>query len=173
MADPFIGEIKMFAGNFPPRGYMLCDGQLISIAQNTALFALLGTTYGGNGVSNFALPDLRGRVPLHQGQGPGLSPRTMGETVGSETVTLSAAQLPLHSHAQVASTNDASAAYGPSAAPGKALAAAAFYGSGSPQVNLAASAVDAAGGNQPHDNMAPYGTLNFIIAVQGIFPSRN
>ena len=173
MADPFIGEIKMFAGNFPPRGYAFCDGQLISIAQNTALFSLLGTQYGGDGQTTFALPDLRGRVPLHQGQGPGLSPRSIGEQIGSETVTLTASQMPFHTHAQVASTNTSSPAFGPSSAPGAATVIAAFYGSGSPQIDMAAAAVDATGGSQPHDNMAPYETLSFVIALQGIFPSRN
>lgn len=173
MAEPFIGEIKMFAGNFPPRGYAFCDGQLISIAQNTALFSLLGTQYGGNGVTTFALPDLRGRVPLHQGQAPGLSSRSMGEQLGSESVSLTPAQMPFHSHAQVASTNTSSPAYGPSSAPGAATATAAFYGNGSPQIDMAAAAVEATGGSQPHDNMAPYGTLSFVIALQGIFPSRN
>ncbi|MBA4175049.1 MAG: phage tail protein [Leptothrix sp. (in: Bacteria)] len=173
MADPFIGEIKMFAGNFPPRGYAFCDGQLIAIAQNTALFSLLGTYYGGDGRTTFALPDLRGRVPLHEGQGPGLNSRQIGERLGSETSSLSSAQMPMHSHAQMASTNSSSPAYGPSSAPGAATATAAFYGNGSPQIDMAAAAVDATGAGQPHSNMAPYGTLSFIIAVQGIFPSRN
>jgi microcystin-dependent protein len=172
MSEPFLGEIKMFAGNFAPRGYALCNGQLLSIQQNTALFALLGTTYGGNGQVNFGLPDLRGRAPVHQGQGPGLTPWVMGETAGEENHTVNAAEMAQHSHAQVASTNTATAASGPSAAPG-ASATTMFYGSGAPQVAMAASAVTAAGGSQPHDNMAPFQVLNFIIALQGIFPARN
>ena len=116
MSDPFIGEIKMFGGNFAPRDFAFCDGQLLPIAQNTALFSLLGTMYGGDGRTTFALPDLRSRVPIGQGQGPGLSPRSIGETVGSPSVTLLASQLPPHGHAQQASTNAATAAAGPSGA---------------------------------------------------------
>ena len=171
MAEQFIGEIKMFGGNFAPRGFAVCNGQLLPIAQNTALFSLLGTTYGGNGTTTFALPNLQGRVPLHQGQGPGLSPRTMGESFGSQAVTLTGAQMPMHSHAQRASTSAASSTAGPSGAP--AASTTSIYGSGSPQVAMAAAAVGVAGGSQPHDNMAPYTVLNFIIALQGIFPSRN
>lgn len=171
MAEPFIGEIKMFGGNFAPRQYALCNGQLLPISQNTALFSLLGTTYGGNGQTTFGLPDLRGRVPLHHGHGPGLSQRTLGETFGTETVTLNNAQMPMHNHAQQASTSPATSAAGPSGAP--AAAATPLYGSDSPQVAMAAPAVSPSGGGQPHDNMAPYLTLNFIIALQGIFPSRN
>jgi microcystin-dependent protein len=172
MSEPFIGEIKMFAGNFAPRGYALCNGQLLPISQNAALFSLLGTTYGGNGQVTFGLPDLRGRTPVHQGQGPGLSSYAMGEATGEENHTLIAAEMALHNHTQMASTNTATAASGPSAAPG-ASATTMFYGNGAPQVAMAASAVTAAGGNQPHDNMAPFQVLNFIIALQGIFPARN
>ena len=172
MATPFLGEIKMFGGNFAPLGFAFCNGQLMSIAQDTALFALLGTTYGGDGQTTFGLPDLRGRAPVHMGQGPGLPNRTLGEVYGSEAVTLTAAQMPLHSHAQAASTNAATAAAGPSGAPATS-ATTAFYGSGAPDVNMAAAAVGAAGGGQAHDNMAPYTVLNYIIAVEGIFPSRN
>ncbi len=169
MAEAFIGEIRMFAGNFPPRGWAFCNGQLLPISQNTALFSLLGTQYGGNGQSTFGLPDLQGRVPVGQQQGPGLSDRTMGEQFGSETVTLTAAQMPLHGHAEQASTNPASTAAGPSGALAKASVS--LYGE-VPNVDRAAAAVTPAGGNQPHNNMAPYLALNFIIALQGIFPSR-
>ncbi len=172
MAEPFIGEIKMFAGTFAPRNYAFCNGQLLPIAQNTALFSLLGTTYGGNGQTNFALPDLRSRAPIHQHQGPGLTPHAIGESLGQEAVTLNATQLPSHSHRQQASTSPASAAFGPSAAPA-ASATTNFYGGGAPTVLLAAAAVGDSGGNQPHDNMAPFQVLNFIIALQGIFPARN
>ncbi len=172
MSEPFIGEIKMFGGNFAPRGYAQCDGQLLPISQNTALFSLLGTQYGGDGRSTFGLPDLRGRAPVHQHPGPGLTSRDMGESFGSETATLQASHLPPHSHRQQASTSPASPAFGPSAAPG-ASATTNFYGSGSPQVAMAAAAVGSTGGGQPHDNMAPFQVLNFIIALQGIFPPRN
>jgi microcystin-dependent protein len=172
MAEPFIGEIRLFAGNFAPRGYALCYGQLMSIAQFTALFALIGTTYGGDGQTTFALPDLRGRVPVHQGTGPGFTPRTMGERYGTETVTLTSNQIPLHSHTQQASTNAVNAGSGPSAVLGNS-ATTAFYGSGTPQVTMAAAAVDSAGSGQPHNNMAPFLALNFIIAVEGVFPARN
>jgi microcystin-dependent protein len=172
MSTPFIGEIRLFGGNFAPLGFMFCHGQVLSIAQNEALFTLIGTQYGGDGQTTFALPDLRGRVPVHRGQGPGLSNRTIGQVFGSEYVTLTASQLPLHAHSQQASTNAVSAAQGPSAAPG-ASATTAYYGASAPQIAMAATAVDTAGGSQPHNNMAPYLALNYIIAVEGIFPSRN
>jgi microcystin-dependent protein len=168
--DPFIGEIRMFAGNFAPRGWAFCSGQILSIAQNTALFSLLGTTYGGNGQTTFALPDLRGRVSMGQGQGPGLSNRTLGEQTGEAAHTLLVNEIPQHNHAQQASTNAATAASGPSAALGNS--ATQIYG-GAPSVAMAATAVDVSGGSQPHENMAPYGVLNFIIALEGIFPARN
>jgi microcystin-dependent protein len=171
MSTPFLGEIRMFAGNFAPRGFALCNGQLMSIAQNTALFSLLGTTYGGDGQQTFALPNLQSRVPIGQGQGVGLSNRNIGESVGSEAVTLLATQIPTHSHAQVASTNAATAASGPTGAP--AASTTNFYGSGSADLTMAATAVGIAGGGQPHNNLAPYLAVNFIIAVEGIFPSRN
>jgi len=172
MSDPFIGEIRMFAGTFAPVGWAICDGQLLPISENAVLFALLGTTYGGDGQTTFALPDLRGRAPLHQGQGIGLSLRFIGEALGSENVTLLASQMPLHAHAQVASANAASSASGPSAAPA-ASATTSFYGSGNADLTMAASAVGSAGNDQPHNNMAPYLALNFIISLFGIFPSRN
>ena len=171
MSEPFLGAISIFGGNFAPRGYALCDGQLMPINQNTALFSLLGTTYGGDGQTTFALPDLRGRTAIGQGQGPGLSSRTMGESLGVEAITLSTAQLPLHGHTQQASGTAATAAAGPSGAPGSS-ATTMFYG-GTPQIDMAASAVAASGGGQPHPNMAPFAALNFIIALQGVFPSRN
>ena len=172
MSTPFIGEIRLFAGNFAPRGYAVCFGQLLPISQYDALFALIGTTYGGDGQTTFALPDLQGRVPVHQGQGLGLTSYIMGERYGTETVTLTSGQLPVHSHAQQASANAVNAGSGPSAVLGTSTTTA-FYGSGAPQVTMAAAAVDAAGGGQPHNNMAPYLGLNFIIAVEGIFPARN
>lgn len=170
MSEPFIGEIRMFAGNFAPQRWAFCNGQMLAISQNTALFSLLGTQYGGNGQTTFGLPNLQSRVPVSQGQGAGLSDRVVGELFGSETVTLTAGQMPLHGHAEQASTDSASTAAGPSGALAKT--AVPLYGAG-PTVDRAPAAVTAAGGNQPHNNMAPYLALNFIIALQGVFPSRN
>jgi microcystin-dependent protein len=167
--DPFIGEVRLFGGNFAPVGWAFCHGQSLSIAEYDALFAIIGTTYGGDGQETFNLPDLRGRVPIGMGTGPGLSTRVIGETVGSETVTLTPNQLPLHSHAQQASTAAVSAAAGPSGAPGAATVN--LYGA-SPSVAMAGNAVQSVGGNQPHNNMAPSLAVSYIIALLGIFPSR-
>lgn len=172
MADPFIGEIKMVGFNFPPRGWAYCNGQLLSIVQNTALFALLGTTYGGNGQTTFGLPNLMGRTPVHAGQGPGLSPMTLGEMAGTETITLNLTQAG-HAHALKASANQASA----TTPAGNVLASKRrggkdIYNPASP-VPLHPLSVGQAGGSQPHDNTQPYLGLNFVIALQGIFPSRN
>lgn len=167
MAQPFVGEIRMFAGNFAPSGWLFCDGSLQSIAANEVLFTLIGTTYGGDGVQTFALPDLRGRVPVHQGNGA-----VIGQMAGEEQVTLGLSQLPSHSHTQVASAAPASAA---ATASGNLLAASSaiqFYGP-APGTAMASGALDTAGGGQPHDNMAPFLTLSFIIAQFGIFPSQN
>ncbi|HEY8876941.1 MAG TPA: tail fiber protein [Roseateles sp.] len=171
MSDPFIGEIRLFAGNFAPRDWAFCNGQLMSIAQNTALFALVGTTYGGNGQTTFALPDLRGRVPVHMGQGPGLTPRTQGEMAGSETVTLLSSQMPAHSHALRASTAAASGSSPAGALLGSTSVNS--YDSSAAGVPMAPGAIGNSGGSQPHNNMAPTLTLNYIIALAGIFPSRN
>ena len=171
MSDPFIGEIRMFAGNFPPVGWARCDGQLMPISQNDALFALIGTTYGGDGVNTFGLPDLRGRVPVHQGQGPRLGNWVIGESIGAETVTLTSNQLPAHAHAEQATSNTATAASGPSAAPG--VASTALYGSGVIDMPLASAAVASAGSGLPHDNLAPFTALTFIISLFGVFPSRS
>lgn len=171
MSTPFIGEVRLFGGNFAPLGWALCQGQLMAISQNDALFALIGTTYGGDGQTTFALPNLAGRIPLHQGQGPGLAPRTMGEQAGTETVTLSASQIPAHTHALIG--NSAAAA---GTSPAGALLAAtsvASYDTGAAATPMAAGAVGIAGGSQPHENMAPTLALNYIIALEGIFPSRN
>lgn len=174
MSDPFIGEIRMFGGNFAPRGWAFCHGQILSIAQNTALFSLLGTIYGGNGQTTFALPDLRGRVPVGQGQGPGLSNRQIGEQAGVENVTLTAQQMPAHNHAA-----QASSARGNTNSPiGKvwskdAGVQSATYTGNAPDGTMAANAIGSAGGSQPHENMPPYLGVNFIIALQGIYPSRN
>src|SRR5688572_26788730 len=169
MADPFVAEIRIFPFNFAPKGWAWCDGQLLPLSQNTALFSLLGTTYGGNGKSNFALPDLQGRAPMHPGQGPGLSLHDLGETGGSETVTLLESEIPAHSHGMRASNED-----GNSRNP-----AGNYIGIGNnifaaPQ-NLGAMAPEAlapAGGDQPHNNLQPYLTFYFCIALQGVFPPR-
>ena len=179
MDTPFIGSIVLFAGNFPPRGWAFCQGQILSIAQNTALFSILGTTYGGNGQTTFALPDLRGRVPVGQGQGLGLSPITLGESTGTQTVTLTSQQMPQHNHfVQVASGNADTA----TAANNYLATANANYGGDPVTVNtyngrqsamLNPGSISIAGNSQPHDNMQPSLGLNYIIALQGIFPSRN
>ena len=170
MSEPFVAEIKIFAGNFAPRNYAFCDGQLLQIAQNTALFSLIGTTYGGDGRTTMGLPDLRGRAPMHPGTGPGLTPRSIGQRSGVEQVVLSAAQIPSHSHAvQAASTSNTDD-------PGGAVFGAtenAFYGPAGNLVAMAGSAVGATGGGQAHDNMQPFRVLNFIIALTGLYPSRS
>ncbi|MBU8895692.1 phage tail protein [Corallococcus sp. H22C18031201] len=177
MSDPFIGEIRMFGGNFAPRGWAFCNGQLLSIAQNSALFSILGITYGGNGQTTFALPDLRGRSPMQWGQGPGLSPRTLGEQGGTETVTLVANQMPAHTHSLVASVTQADAAN-----PEGMFNAIQVDSSTQQPVNMynatagttmSPQAIGIAGGSQPHNNMAPYLCVSFIIALQGVYPSRN
>lgn len=169
-AEPFIGEIMIFAGNFDVRGFALLNGQLLSIAQNTALFSILGTTYGGNGQTTFALPNLQGRFPMHFGQGPGLSPRSLGEQAGQETVTLLSSQMPAHTHNALASSAPGTTDAPSGAYPARPASSIPTYG-GSPDVAMGAGG--AAGGGQPHDNMPPYLALNFQIAVQGIFPPRN
>jgi microcystin-dependent protein len=177
MSEPFIGEIRIVGFTFAPRGWALCNGQLLSIAQNTALFSLLGTTYGGNGTSTFALPDLQGRFPMHFGTGPGLTPRTQGEVSGTETVTLLTTQMPAHTHLATVTlrgnSGDASADTPQANVPARAE----VYSAGAANVDLNASAatasVQTAGGDQPHTNMPPYLVLNFIIALEGIFPSRS
>lgn len=167
MAEPFLGEIRLFAGNFAPKGWAFCDGQLLPISQNTALFSILGTTYGGNGQTTFALPDLRGREPIHAGQGPGLQSYTLGESAGEEAVTLNVNQLPAHTHAQPATNADEGTNKPGSAVPAKG----GVYAGSSDGTTMSPTTVS--GGSQPHDNRSPYLTVSFIIALQGIFPSRN
>lgn len=173
MSVPFLGEIRIFAGNFAPAGWAFCQGQLLAISENDALFALLGTTYGGDGQTTFALPDLAGRIAVHQGTGPGLSPRTLGENGGSESVTVSAQQMPLHTHAALSSSSGANklspAANFWSTDPGGNTAA---Y-SNAAGSQMAATAVGSTGGGQPHDNVQPFLAINYIIALQGIFPSQS
>ena len=174
-SDPFIAEIVMFGGNFAPRGWAFCDGQLLPIAQNTALFSILGTTYGGDGRTTFALPDLRGRVAMHAGgsTGPGLSSRPLGQKGGVETVTLTVQQMPNHTH-QLMGTAERGDSTSPA---GSTLAddpREDQYKSGSPAlVGMSAGAVGSTGGSQPHTNVQPFTCVNFIIALVGVFPSRN
>lgn len=168
MADPFVAEIKIFAGNFAPKGHAFCNGQLMPLSQNTALFSLLGTTYGGDGKSTFALPNLQGRAPLHPGQGQGLSERFLGESGGVAAVTLQTAEIPNHNHGPL-HVHDAPGTSGtPGAAKNLAKAPSNIYG---PATNLVAMG-DAIGGGAAHENRQPYLGLSFIIALQGVFPPR-
>lgn len=175
MSEPFIAEIRIFAGNFAPRSWAFCDGQLLPIAQNTALFSLIGTTYGGDGRSTTALPNLQGRAPMHPGRGPGLTARRLGQRVGAETVTLSEAQIPSHSHTVRATTNG-----GANITPDNTASIARSGGGIAYQtdtsanlVDLASSTLSTTGGGQAHTNLQPFLTLNFIIALQGLYPSRS
>jgi len=174
MATPYVGEIRIFAGNFPPSGWALCNGQLLSIAENEVLFILIGTTYGGDGESTFAVPDLRGRAPVHQGTGPGLSNVVLGQQFGAEQVTLTANQIPAHTHlvsATSAKGNSAAAAGAIPAADAAGITAA--YSSTAVAATLRSGAVSSVGGSQPHDNMQPFLVINYIISLYGIFPSQS
>ncbi len=177
MAEPFIGQIILFAGNFAIRGYALCNGQLLSIAQNTALFSILGTTYGGNGQTTFALPDLRGRVPVHFGQGPGLSNYDLGQVGGTESITLNSNQMPAHNHLVRTSSSDGNdSAPAPTTVPGvvkQGTSTANAYTSAANDSNFRPDCVSQAGGSQPFPILQPYLGLNYLIALEGIFPSRN
>lgn len=172
MTDPFLAEMRVFPFNFAPRGWAFCNGQLMAISQNTALFSLLGTTYGGDGRTTFGLPNLQGSVPVQQGDGPGLSQRFLGETGGTDTVTLLQSEMPQHSHNMTAQTVDQGDTRIP--APTVNLGNTQVYAgpnAGSPST-LDPNALPLVGGNQPHNNLMPYLTLNFNIALQGIFPQR-
>lgn len=174
MASPFVAEIRIFAFNFAPKGWAFCDGQILPLSQNTALFSLLGTTYGGDGRSNFALPNLQGSAPMHPGQGPGLTLHDLGETGGAETISLLQTEMPAHSHSASAnggggSSNDPT---------GNVWAATVIarqgvntYGT-TDGGNMSFAALGIAGGSQPHNNLMPYLTLNFCIALQGVYPPR-
>lgn len=172
MADPFLGEIRLFGFNFAPVGWAMCQGQLLPISQNTALFSLLGTSYGGNGTTTFALPDLRSRVPLSMGQGAGLSNYVIGQAGGNENVTLLASQLPAHSHSVNASSTAAAADRPAGAVLGHAGVNTYAAGPDGATV-MNAGMIANTGGSQPHSNLQPFLTLNFCIALQGIYPSRN
>jgi len=173
VADPFVAEIRIFPFNFAPKGWAFCNGQLLPLSQNTALFSLLGTTYGGNGKSNFALPDLQGRAPMHPGQGPGLSLHDLGEIGGAETVTLLESEIPAHSHAMRASVDPANAqAPGPTVTLARSAGGAAYSTNTTGLVSMAPQTLAPAGGDQPHNNLQPYLTFYFNIALQGVFPPR-
>ena len=179
MADPFVAEIRIFPFNFAPKGWAFCNGQILPLSQNTALFSLLGTTYGGDGKSNFALPNMQGNAPMHPGQGPGLSLHDLGEMGGSETVTLLESEMPAHSHTVAAKTQNATTNQ-----PSGNLLAAGHFGAAqggsvnyyltiaTPTTQLSDNSIALAGGDQPHNNLMPYLTLNFCIALQGVFPPR-
>ena len=170
MSDPFVGEVRLFAGNFPAYGWSFCDGALVSIAENEVLFNLIGTTYGGDGQTTYALPDLRGRLPVHQGSN-GQSNYVVGQAGGAETVTLGANQLPTHTHAMSASTSAAAASHGPSEVLGSS-ATMNLYGTGTPNMAMDGNAITAVGGGQPHENMPPFVALSYIISMFGIYPSQ-
>lgn len=174
MYEAYIGSIVLFAGNFAPRGWAFCQGQLLPIAQNTALFSILGTTYGGNGQTNFALPDLRGRAPIGTGQGPGLTNVQLGESIGSETVTLTVNQMPAHNHAMACDATSAGSADPTNNYPGNpgTLSGAQLYGS-TANALMAPAAISPAGGSQPVSIQQPSLGMNYIICLEGLFPSRN
>ena len=169
--DPFVAEIRIFPFNFAPKGWAWCDGQILPLSQNTALFSLLGTTYGGDGKSNFALPDMQGSAPMHPGQGPGLSLHDLGETGGSDTVTLLQSKIPSHSHAVRASALDATTRIVAGQQPATGIGVG-LYGSPPANATLAPEAASPAGGSQPHNNLQPYLTFYFNIALQGVYPPR-
>jgi microcystin-dependent protein len=168
MAQPYVGEIRMFAGNFAPAGWMFCEGQLLPISENDTLFNLIGTTYGGDGESTFALPDLRGRIPIHQGNG-----FTLAETGGAEEITLTVNQIPAHSHPALGSTSTATSNSPTNNLPGRITIAGVFpYGTDGPFGTLSPASIAPVGGSQPHTNFQPYLCVDFIISLFGIFPSQ-
>ena len=173
MSEPFVGQIKMFAGNFAPRGWAFCDGQLLAVSSNDALFSLLGTIYGGDGRTTFGLPDLRGRVPIHQGTGPGLSPRRLGAKGGAEKVTLTVNQMPSHDHAPFNASTDT----GNEANPGGNVVAESpslqIYLEDAPSATMNTASVTSVGGSRSHDNMTPFLCIHYIIALYGIYPSKH
>lgn len=173
MSEPFVAQIQIFGFNFAPQGWAFCQGQLVAISQNTALFSLIGTQFGGDGRSNFALPNLQGSVPIGQGAGPGVTPRNVGESGGEPFVTISSSQLAGHTH-PANCNNNVGTAYDPA---GQVWSQDAGgnqeYGGGAPAGQMSPNAILPAGGGQPHNNLQPYLTLNYCIALQGIFPARN
>jgi microcystin-dependent protein len=183
MADPFVAEIRVFAFNFAPRGWAMCNGQLMAISQNTALFSLLGTTYGGDGRTTFALPNLMGSIPLHVGRnqpGPGLSVYDLGQQAGTTTVTLLQTEMPMHTHPPVVSSSNATGTTSATSQMGRpfkgslqASSTGLFYSSAPPQTQMSPQAITLQGGSQPHNNVMPTLTLIYCIALQGVFPARN
>ncbi len=175
MSEPFTAEIRIFAGNFAPRGWAFCDGQLLPVAQNTALFSLIGTTYGGDGRTTTALPNLQGRAPMHPGRGPGLTARSLGEKVGVETVTLSEAQLPSHSHtARGATTPPTAGAPTNTSAMTRSSGGTVYHSNTTSNlVDLASQTLSTTGGSQAHTNLQPFLAINFIIALVGLYPARS
>lgn len=171
MTEPFVGEIRIFAGNFAPRGWAFCDGQLLAVSQNDALFSLFGTIYGGDGRTTFGLPDLRGRVPVHQGSGPGLSPVNLGAKSGAEKVTLTAGELPAHSHPLQSSSNVASSPNAPNNTFARSTGD--TYVPDLSAQTMNASVVSQVGGSQSHDNLMPFLCVHFIVALFGVYPSRH
>jgi microcystin-dependent protein len=181
MSNPFLAEIRIFTGNFAPKGWATCNGQILPLSQNTALFSLLGTTYGGDGKSNFALPNLQGSAPMQAGQGPGLSLRDLGETGGEQTVTLLQTEMPSHTHPFLANNADGTTATSANNALAVAVAGASktspgnvvnYYAPSSNVVQMNPNTTSIAGGGQPHNNMHPFLGLTFIIALQGVYPPR-
>jgi microcystin-dependent protein len=172
MSEPFVGEIRMFAGNFAPRGWAFCDGQLLAVSQNDALFSLLGTIYGGDGRTTFGLPDVRGRLPVHAGTGPGLSARRLGSEGGSETVTLTVNQMASHTHDFVANAADATdiSPAGRTVAKGVGVA---YLAAQAQDTSMSSNMVTNTGGSRSHTNLMPALCVNFIISLFGIYPSRN
>jgi microcystin-dependent protein len=171
--DPFVAEIRIFPFNFAPKGWAFCDGQILPISQNTALFSLLGTTYGGDGKSNFALPNMQGNAPMHPGQGPGLSLHDLGETGGSETVSLLESEIPSHAHALMANSSNGTKTVPTANSLARVTGATPYLPpTGATLAPMSDNAVAPAGGDQPHNNMQPYLTLNFCLALQGVFPPR-
>jgi len=172
MSEPFVGEIRMFAGNFAPRGWAFCDGQLLAVSQNDALFSLLGTIYGGDGRTTFGLPDTRGRIPIHAGHGPGLSERRLGSKGGAEKVTLTVNQLPSHTHPLQGSSEPATTPNPQDEVLGETITDR-VYRADSADVNMANSSITNTGGSRSHTNLMPFLCVHFIIALVGIYPSRH
>jgi microcystin-dependent protein len=173
VSEPFVAEIRIFAGNFAPRSWAFCNGQLLPISQNTALFSLIGTTYGGDGRTTTALPDLQGRAPMHPGRGPGLTDRRLGQRGGVEMVTLTEAQMPNHNHTARALSDPADLFSPANRSLARSRNGNAYQSSASNLVELGSAVMPSAGGSQAHNNMQPYLTINYIIALQGLYPSRS
>lgn len=173
MATPYVGEIRMFGGNFAPMGWMFCDGSLLAISQYDILYSLIGTTYGGDGQTTFALPDLRGRLPIHQGQGNGLSNRVIGQLGGTESVTLIQSQIPSHNHTPLANSTSGNLDDPANAYWSGSATVSQFVPGDQANTNMNTTAIGTSGQNQPHDNMQPFLAVSFIIAIDGVYPTQN